>query len=107
MLFCDFLQFDRLRGRGQESYFLATNRGAKTIFNSKHNQLRNRKIHAIDTKDSKIQWIYFNGFSTKPKKTNVNIEKTLANATCFDKLFQMLIPIISSMSVLWNDPENK
>ena len=58
--------FLRYLDRGPKELFLATNWGAKTIFKLK-TLPKNWTIYAIDTKDSKIQWIYFNGLSAKPE----------------------------------------
>jgi hypothetical protein len=73
------------------SLFLATYRGAETIFKLK----KSKNPRYIATKDCKIQWIYLNRLSAKPEmyfsptkfeKTNINSEKTMASvsATCCD-----------------------
>jgi hypothetical protein len=58
--------FLRFLDRCPKELFLATNRCAKTVLKLKtlHKKLKNRPI---DTKDSKIQWIYFSGLCAKPE----------------------------------------
>jgi hypothetical protein len=64
VIFFDFLQSDWLQQRAafydiltvvQKSYFLATNRGMKTIFKLKTLPKKFKNAPYIDTKDSKIQ----------------------------------------------------
>jgi hypothetical protein len=75
----------------KELFFSEKNEEWRQFSNSKHYH-KSLKIHPIDTKDCKIQWIGFSGLSaksemyfspTKLKKPKYKHRKTLASATCF------------------------
>jgi hypothetical protein len=81
-IFCDILTVV------QNSYVLATKRGAKTVFKLK-NYPKYRKINAIDTKNSKVPSPKCTFLRTKCQKANLNIEKTVASATFFIQMFHI------------------